>query len=135
MTGIVELMTMYPRLSIIFWGIVVTLISTLLTKWLTDQQALKALKERQKELNAEMKKHKDNPKMMEEMQMEVLKITGSMMKSSFKPLFITFIPFLILFAWLRSVFTPLMGFWGWFLWYLGASIISGMIFRKVFKLA
>ena len=95
--GIVEVMTANPRVSIIFWGIVVTMVSTLITKWLTDQEALKALKARQKELNADMKKHKDNPKLMEEMQMEVLKITGTMMKSQFKPLLVTIIPFLLLF--------------------------------------
>ena len=132
--GITELMIAHLHVSIIFWGVVVTLISTLVTKWLTDQEALKALKERQKELSAEMKKHKDNPKLMEEMQMEVLKITGSMMKSQFKPMFITFIPFILLFTWLRSVYTPIMGF-SWFWWYLGASIVFGMGFRKLFRLA
>ena len=132
--GITELMITYPRTSIIIWGIVVTLISTLITKWLTDQEHLKSLKERQKELQADMKKHKDNPKIMEEMQMEILKITGAMMKSSFKPMLVTIIPFLLLFAWIRSIYTPLMGF-SWFWWYLGASLVFGMVFRKVFKLA
>lgn len=123
-----------PRTSIIFWGIIVTIVSTLITKWLTDQEALKALKERQKELNAEMKKHKDDPKLLEEMQMEILKITGTMMKSQFKPLLVTFVPFILLFTWLRSVYTPIMGF-NWFWWYLGSAIIAGMIFRKLFRLA
>ena len=132
--GIVEVMVSNPRVSIIFWGIFVTMVSTLITKWLTDQDALKTLKERQKELNAEMKKHKDNPKLIEEMQMEVLKITGTMMKSQFKPLLVTFVPFILLFTWLRSVYTPIMGF-SWFWWYLGSAITSGMLFRKLFKLA
>ena len=132
--GITELMIAYPRSSIMIWGIIVTLISTLVTKWLTDQEHLKSLKARQKELQADMKKHKDNPKLMEEMQMEILKITGAMMKSSFKPMFITFIPFILLFAWIRSIYTPIMGF-SWFWWYLGASLVFGIGFRKVFKLA
>ena len=131
---ITELMLAYPRATIIFWGIVVTAISTLITKWLTDQEHLKGLKERQKELQAEMKKHKDNPKIMEEMQMEILQITGKMMKSSFKPMFITFVPFILLFTWLRSVYVPLMGF-SWFWWYLGSSLVFGIGFRKLFKLA
>jgi uncharacterized membrane protein (DUF106 family) len=107
----------------------VTFISTLITKFLTNQEHLKGLKQRQKELQEEMKKHKANPSKLMELQSEALKITGTMMKSSFKPLFITFIPFLILLYWIRATYDPILSSWIW--WYLGASIISSLILRKV----
>ncbi|MAH49470.1 hypothetical protein CMI37_26845 [Candidatus Pacearchaeota archaeon] len=131
---VVEFITNYPVPSLIVIAIGITFISTLVTKWVTNQEHLKSLKKRQKELQKELKDCKDDCK-IKEIQMEVMKITGTMMKSSFKPMFITIIPFLILFAWLKSVYTPLMGFWGWFGWYLGSSIIASLIFRKVLKMA
>jgi len=131
---ITEFIQAYPKESIIFISIVVTAISTLLMKWLTNQEHLKSLKKRQKELQEEVKKHKDDGEMVKELQKEMLSITGTMMKSSFKPLLVTFIPFLILIYWLRSIYTPLMG-GSWIWWYIGASLISSMIFRKVFKMA
>lgn len=129
-----EFLQANPRASIIIISIVVTFISTLITKWLTNQEHLKDLKKRQKELSEEMKKHKDNPDKLMALQSEALKITGVMMKSSFKPLLITFIPFLILLYWLRAVFTPIMGT-GWIWWYIVASLVSSIVLRKVMKVA
>ena len=120
--------------SIIVIGALVTFISTLITKWLTNQEHLKSLKARQKELQKELKGCKDDECKMKELQAEMMQIAGTMMKSSFKPMFITIIPFLLLFAWLRSIYTPIMGF-GWFWWYLGASIIFSIVMRKVLKMA
>jgi len=126
----------YPITAIIILGCIVTLVSTLITKWLTDQEHLKSLKKRQKELQAEIKKNQKtgDTKILEEMQMEILKITGTMMKSQFKPLIITFIPFLLLLYWIKATFTPILGF-SWFWYYLGAALISSIIIRKLFKMA
>ena len=132
--AITELMTAYPRASIIVLGAVVTFISTLVTKWLTNQEHLKELKARQKELQKEMKEHKGDPKLLEEMQMEILQITGKMMKSQFKPLIVTFVPFILLFMWVRGIFTEILGGW-WIAWYIGASLVFSMIFRKLLKMA
>lgn len=130
---ITSLINMYPVYSIIIISVVVTFISTLITKFLTNQEHLKGLKQRQKELQEEMKKHKNNPSKVMELQSEALKITGTMMKSSFKPLLITFIPFLILLYWLKATYEPILSSWIW--WYLGASIASSLILRKVLKVA
>ncbi len=131
---ITDIITLYPKTSIIFLSIIVTLVSTLVTKWLTNQEHLRELKKRQKEIQKELKTCKPGDCKYQELQSEVLQITGTMMKSSFKPLFITMIPFLILFYWIRSIYTPLMGF-TWFWYYLGASIVASTIFRKLFKMA
>ena len=124
-----------PRLSIVILALAVTMISTLVTKWLTNQEHLHSLKKRQKEIQAELKNCKDDCE-IKEMQMEMMKITGTMMKSSFKPLLVTFIPFIILFYWIRGFYggeEPLLASWFWY--YLGAGIVSSMIYRKIFKLA
>jgi len=130
--AITGLMQANPQISIVILSVIVTLVSTLVTKWFTNQAQLKQLKERQKEIQKELKNCKDDC-VLKELQSEMLQITGTMMKSSFKPLLITMIPFLLLFYWVRSIFTPVLGF-GWFWWYLGGSLVSGMIWRKILKI-
>ena len=130
--AIIELMQANPQISIVLLSVIVTLVSTFVTKWFTNQAQLKQLKERQKEIQKELKNCKDECA-LKELQSEMLQITGTMMKSSFKPLLITMIPFLLLFYWVRSIFTPVLGF-GWFWWYLGGSLVSGMIWRKILKI-
>jgi uncharacterized membrane protein (DUF106 family) len=56
-----------------------------------------------------------------------------MMKSSFKPMFVTMIPFFILFYWIRNTYSPILPSWFWY--YLGAGIISSILFRKWLKMA
>ena len=130
---ITEILQNNAKISIVIIAILATLISTLATKFFTNQAHLHELKKRQKELQEEMKKNKDNPKLVQELQMEMLTISGTMMKSSFKPILITMVPFLILFYWIRSIYNPVLGSWFWY--YLVTALVGGMIFRKVFKLA
>ena len=110
-------------------SVIVTFISTLAHKWLTNQEHMKNLKKRQKEIQKELKECKDEC-VMKELNAEMLKMTGVMMKASFKPMFVTIIPFLLLFAWLRGIYVPIMGN-SWIWYYLGFSIVASMILRKV----
>ena len=136
---IIETAKTYPIPSVILIGIVITLVSTLVTRYFTDQEHLKALKKRQKEIQEQIKKEHNNPNMLEALNKEMLEITGTMMKSNFKPMLITFIPFILIFGFISRTFAPLIpGKWlfpVWIWWYLGSSIVSGIIFRKVFKMA
>ena len=126
-----EVMVANPRVSILVVSVVVTFVATLAHKWLTNQEHMKSLKTRQKEIQKELKGCKDG-KVLKELNAEMMKLTGVMMKSSMKPMFVTIIPFLILFAYLRSVFTPVMGStWIWY--YLGFSIVASIVIRKVMK--
>ncbi len=131
---VIELIQTYPIVSLILFSIGVTFVSTLATKWLTNQEHMKSLKARQKELQKELKKAKGDEKVIKEIQDEMLSITGKMMKSSFRPLLVTFIPFLILIYWLRGSYEPLLGGW-WIGYYLVTSIVTNMILRKLFKMA
>ena len=130
---ITELMITNPKTSIAIISVGVTLVSTLAQKWLTNQEHLRTLKKRQKEIQKELKGCKDNC-VMQELNAEMMKLTGLMFKSSMKPMFATMIPFLILFWWLKSIYVPLLGN-GWIWYYLGYSIVASMILRKVFKVA
>lgn len=131
--SIVEVMSTNPKISIACFSVIVTLISTLVQKKFTDQEHLKSLKKRQKEIQSEIKKTKE-PNVMQELNAEMLELTGLMFKSSMKPMFVTMIPFLLLFTWLRGIYVPLMGN-GWIWYYLGYSIIASIILRKILKVA
>lgn len=128
-----EWMIVNPKLSIAVFSFFVVLISTLVQKYFTDQEHLKVLKSRQKEISKEIKKSKD-PSVMQELNAELMELTMKMMKSSFKPMFITLLPFLALFTWLRGVYVPIMGN-SWFWYYFGYSILFSIILRKVLKVA
>ncbi len=128
-----EMMVANPKVSIAIFSIIVTTLSTLAQKWLTNQEHLKSLKKRQKEIQKELRGCKDQC-LMKELNAEMMKITGVMFKSSMKPMFATIIPFLILFAWLRSIYVPVMGN-GWIWYYIGYSVVASIVLRKVFKVA
>ena len=130
---ITEMMIANPKCSIAIFSIIVTLASTLVQKKFTDQEHLKSLKKRQKEIQAEIKKTKE-PSVMQELNAEMLKLTGVMFKSSMKPMFVTIVPFLILFTWLRSIYVPVLG-GGWIWYYLGYSVLASIVLRKVLKVA
>ncbi len=130
---ITEMMIGNPKVSIAVFSVIVTLVSTLVQKKFTDQEHLKSLKKRQKEIQKELKKTKE-PSIMQELNAEMLQLTGLMFKSSMKPMFVTIIPFLILFTWLRSVYVPVLG-GGWIWYYLGYSVLASIVLRKVLKVA
>ena len=128
-----EMMIANPKVSIAIFSIIVTTLSTLAQKWLTNQEHLKSLKKRQKEIQKELRGCKDQC-LMKELNSEMMKITGVMFKSSMKPMFATIIPFLILFAWLRGIYVPVMGN-SWIWYYIGYSVVASIVLRKVLKVA
>src|SRR4030042_3991285 len=126
-----ELITSYPRTSVILLSLGVTFLMTLFTKFFTDQTKMKELKERQKELKAKSKEAKGDEKEIAKISQEMMTISMEMMKHSFKPLLITFVPLLIIFWWARNTFaaTSLGGSWIW--WYIITSLVVSSIFRKI----
>jgi uncharacterized membrane protein (DUF106 family) len=133
---VMELITANPLLSIILISFAATFLATLAHKWLTNQDKLKAMKARQKELQKELKacqKAGGDDCKMKELNVEMMKIAGTMMKSSFRPMLVTMVPFLVLIYWIRSIYDPILAHWIW--WYIGASVASSIIIRKVLKVA
>ncbi len=128
-----EMVNQYPYISLAVISFLVTIFSTLAQKWLTNQEHMKSLKTRQKEIQKELKGCKEEH-LLKELNLEMMNLTGIMMKASMKPMFVTIIPFLILFNWLKGTYggeEPLIASWIWY--YLGFSIASSMALRKVLK--
>ncbi|MGV8162933.1 MAG: EMC3/TMCO1 family protein [Candidatus Nanoarchaeia archaeon] len=90
-----------------FWIIfIISLLATLLTtviyKYTTDQKQLKQIKKDLKDLKEKMKKNKNDQKKMMSIQKDMLDKNMIMMKQSFKSMLYTFIPLILIFAWMAS---------------------------------
>lgn len=89
-----------------FWAILIisagiTLLITIVYKYTTNQKEMKTIKEDLKKYQKEMRKEKD-PKKMMATQKKALDLNMKYMMSSFKSTLYTFIPIIIIFAWLNS---------------------------------
>jgi len=124
------------------WGLLIvslflTLFTTLVYKFVTDQEVLKQIKGEMKEIRKEMKEAKDNPEKMLELNKRSMEKSMIQMKNSFKPMIITFIPLIIIFSWLKNTYEPialnLLGIHSWLLIYIIFSIIISIILRKLLK--
>ena len=125
------------------WGMLIivfilTAITTVIQKYATDQESLKELRKEQKLLQEEMKKYKDNPQKLMELQKKSFAFIPQTMKLSMRGAAFTGIPLILFFRWFMDVFTVLgspkfFGFFSWFWFYLIFTLIFSSIFRKIFK--
>ena len=122
------------RIVIVLLSLLVTIFITTVTYFMTDKERMKEIKAKQKALRKEIKQHRDNPTKMMELNKQMMEDMPEQMKHSFKPMLVTIVPLLILFAWLRGTFTESAIAGSWFWWYLGSSLIFSISLRKVFGL-
>jgi uncharacterized membrane protein (DUF106 family) len=138
METIMNFVNTYPMPALIVISALLTLVTTLLMMYFTDQEHIKNLKKRQKELNKEIREatKKGHHDRIAELNQEVMELSMKLMKASFsiKQLIITLVPFFIIFRWLREIYIPLYGNW-WILWYILASMVASTLYRKIFKMA
>lgn len=127
----------FGMLVIVF---IISLITTLVQKYGTDQKTLRELKKEQKILQEEMKKYRDHPEKLAEMQKKQLEFIPRTMKLSMRPIIYTGVPFILLFRWFMDYFAlPAMegfkffGFLSWFWFYLIFAMVFGGILRKALK--
>ncbi len=122
-----------PVLSVIIISAAITLIMTLVTKYVTDQNRMKELKEIQKACNIRVKENKNNPEELSKVNKEIMECSMELMKHSMKPMLYTFLPLILIFFWIRGTYaeSSIAGSWLWY--YIGTSIVSSIIFRKIFK--
>ena len=90
-----------------FWGIliialVISILISVVYKFMTDQKKMKALKEEQKEYQKRMKELKDQPDKMMSIQKEAMSKNMEYMKESFKPTLVTMLPIILIFAWMSG---------------------------------
>ena len=81
----------------ITWGmiiivIIISIFMTIVQKYATDQETLRELKKEQKILGNEMKKYRDNPEKMLELQKKQFEFIPQTMKLSMRPIIYTGIP-------------------------------------------
>lgn len=126
-----ELIISNPKISVIAISFFITLIMTLITKQFSNQNRMKELKDIQKACQIKLKDNKGNPEKLGEIQKEIMNCSMELMKHSFKPMLITFLPLIIVFWWIRELFTLIFPSWLW--WYIGTSVVSSIILRKVLK--
>lgn len=117
---------------------IITLITTLLQKYATDQGALKDLKEQQKFLQEEMKKFRDDPVKTAELSKKQFEFIPKTFKLTSRSILFTGVPFILFFRWFYDTFAALgepkfFGFLNWFWFYLIFAMVFSSILRKMFK--
>ena len=117
---------------------IITLITTLIQKYGTDQKALKELKHEQKLLQEEMKKYRDNPAKISELSKKQMEFIPKTFKLTSRTILFTGIPFILFFRWFYDFFAVIgqpkfFGFLSWFWFYLIFTLIISSILRKVMK--
>jgi uncharacterized membrane protein (DUF106 family) len=90
-----------------FWAIflitsVVTLATTLIYKFTTNQVRMRELRESSKKFQARMKAAREDPEKMMKIQNEAMKVNLELMKHSLRPTLYTFLPLLLIFWWLSG---------------------------------
>lgn len=93
-----------PFLAIFLLSLAVTLFVTFIYKFTTNQDRMKNLKQDQKKLQAKYKKHMKEPEKAMKIQKELMAKNMEYTKHSFKSTLYTFIPLIILFAWMNAHF-------------------------------
>ena len=131
-------LTWHVTIGMLVITAIITLITTILQKYLTDQDTLKTIKEEQKIVQQEMKLARSSPEKSMELSKKSMELTMKAMPITMRPLMYTVIPFVLFFRWFSDYFTTtgnpkILGFFSWFWAYLVFSIVFSSIFRKVLK--
>ncbi len=96
------LLKLPPLVAIVLVSFLISLLITVVYKFMTDQTMMKDLKLRQKEFQKKMKTLKKEPEKLMKVQKEAMEVNMQYMKQSFKPTLITFLPIIIIFGWLNA---------------------------------
>lgn len=132
------LLTWNLTMGMLIIVLVINLITMLIQKYATDQEALKELKKEQKIIQEEMKKYKDHPQKVAELSKKQFEFIPRTFKLTSRAVMFTGIPFILFFRWFGDVFVAMgdpkfFGVLSWFWFYLIFTMIFSSILRKVFK--
>ena len=137
--AIIEILQQSALLSIAGISAALALGSTLVYKYATDQALVKAIREEVKKIQEEMKTNKDNPQKVAELQNKAMPLNLKLMSQSFRPMLITIVPFILIFALLGKVYGEIivipLSFWEGHLGWVGVYVIFSLIFTTVFRKA
>ncbi|ABR54262.1 protein of unknown function DUF106 transmembrane [Methanococcus vannielii SB] len=99
--------TMEPAIFIFLTALLVSFIINLATKLLVNQGRMAELKKELQEFQVKARKASKDPELMAGLQKEqqrMMEMQMEMMKMSFKPMIYTWVPIIIIFAYLRHVY-------------------------------
>jgi uncharacterized membrane protein (DUF106 family) len=102
LAGFYTLFELSPLLAIGIVAFLVTLLTNIVTKYTTDQEKIKRLKNEMKDLQDEMKQVGDDAEAMQDIQSQIWPKQKELMLSSMKPFIYYGIPLLLVFAWLSQ---------------------------------
>lgn len=104
------LLRLEPIYFILIMSFLISLLITLVYKWMTNQVLMKELKDKLKEHQQKMKEHKSDTKKMLELQKSAMDLNMKYMMHSLKPTLVTFLPIIIIFGWLSNTiaYEPLL---------------------------
>jgi uncharacterized membrane protein (DUF106 family) len=91
-----------PVVGILIVSILVSVITLLAYKFLTNQTLMKQLRDEINEFQKEAKELRNHPEKAMKVQTEMMETNSKYMMESMKPTLFTFIPILIIFAWLNT---------------------------------
>jgi len=116
---------------------VLSFIMTLVQKYGTDQATLRELKKEQKLLQGEMKKYKENPEKLLELNKKQMEFIPKTMELTMRPVMYTIVFFVLFFRWFSDYFATVefefLGFLSWIWFYIIFSMIFSTVFRKIMK--
>ena len=124
----------YPKTAVIIFAFLISLFISIVNYLVLDKEKMHAIKAKQKALQEEMKKHKDNPTKLMELQKEMFSHMGDSFKHSLKPMLITIVPMFLIFPVMRNLLLETTIAKSWFWYYIASSLAFSMLFRKLFKL-
>lgn len=96
-----------PALTVLVIAFLVSLITTIANKYLVDQDKMNENQKKSRELSSKMReaqKKGDGKEIarLQAEQTEMLKNQNEVMMESFKPMFVTFVPIILIFFWMRT---------------------------------
>lgn len=107
--GIDALLNLPPAISILIVSVFVSLVTTLVYKYTTNQKVMKEIKDDVKRMQAEVRSTKE-PGRAAQLQKEMMGRSMQQMNSSWKSMLITMVPLFLIFGWMSSnmAYEPIM---------------------------
>ncbi|MBI2107803.1 DUF106 domain-containing protein [Candidatus Woesearchaeota archaeon] len=90
--------------AVVILSIIISLVTTLIYKYTTNQNLMKQLKDEMKELQKEAKELKSRPEEAMKVNKKMMETNMKYMGSSLKSTLITFIPIILIFSWMSANF-------------------------------
>ena len=91
-------------LAVLVLALVISLVIILITKYTTNQPLMKKLKEEIQNHQKQIKESRNNPSKAMELQKKAMEVNMKYMMHSLRPTIITFIPIILIFGWMSSIF-------------------------------